>query len=369
MKDILLIVNSDFGRGNTIGARFAHIADELERQGKTFDIIARANYTDRQVYTPWYRNSIVRVLNAVRIYVFPTLDVRSFDIRVFDRYAHKQVRRLNCQYRVAHVGDSLPKVLSILKMLGVHNFLDVPIGHPAYSKHLAEQGIVVGAKFDSGEEFIAPSMKFVDQLIVPSQFVVDTLYFAGILKKYSIIPFGVDISDTISKKVHHEDLPVKFLFVGAVNMRKGIPYLLEAWRGIKGAELTLCGRVYKEVQDLIDIAPHTVTCTGFVNPADYFNQADVFVFPTLLEGSSKAVYEAMSYGLPVITTANAGSIIEDGKTGFIIPIADVDVLREKIQYFIDHKNEVTCMGNASRTVVSAYTWKKYATSVIQLYKL
>ncbi|MGY8954541.1 MAG: glycosyltransferase, partial [Flavobacteriales bacterium] len=50
---------------------------------------------------------------------------------------------------------------------------------------------------------------------------------------------------------------------------------------------------------------------------EYYMNADVFVLPSLCEGSATVIYEAMSFGLPIITTNNSGSIIENGNEGFI----------------------------------------------------
>ena len=60
-----------------------------------------------------------------------------------------------------------------------------------------------------------------------------------------------------------------------------------------------------------------------------FRQADIFVFPSLHEGSALCTYEALACGLPVITTANSGSVVRHGIDGFIVPIRDVEALTEK----------------------------------------
>jgi glycosyltransferase involved in cell wall biosynthesis len=64
--------------------------------------------------------------------------------------------------------------------------------------------------------------------------------------------------------------------------------------------------------------------------AKHYGWADVFVLPTLSEGSANVVYEALAAGLPVITTPNAGSIIRDGGNGFLVPIRDAGKLAEAI---------------------------------------
>ena len=107
---------------------------------------------------------------------------------------------------------------------------------------------------------------------------------------------------------------------------------------------------------------------GFVDLDKYFREAHVFVFPTLMEGSAKVVYEAASYGLPVITTFNAGSVIEDKKSGFIIPIGDVEALKEKMLYFYENPQEIVRMGKNAYNLIKNYSWQRYAQNVFEVLK-
>jgi glycosyltransferase involved in cell wall biosynthesis len=54
-----------------------------------------------------------------------------------------------------------------------------------------------------------------------------------------------------------------------------------------------------------------------------------FVFPSIEEGSALVTYEALAYGLLVVTTPNAGSVVRDGVEGFIVPICDPDAPVER----------------------------------------
>jgi glycosyltransferase involved in cell wall biosynthesis len=91
----------------------------------------------------------------------------------------------------------------------------------------------------------------------------------------------------------------------------------------------------------------------------YFQQADVFVYPSLHEGSALAIYEALASGLPVITTPNSGSVVRDGLDGFVVPIRDVEALKEKIVALCengDMRKEIEC--NARRRS-EQFTWEAY----------
>jgi glycosyltransferase involved in cell wall biosynthesis len=146
---------------------------------------------------------------------------------------------------------------------------------------------------------------------------------------------------------------------------------LEAWNkaNLENAELLICGRVYKTIKkEIKKYKNNNVQFLGFVNAGSYLKQSHVFVFPTLLEGSAKSVYEAMSYGLPVITTENAGSIIEDRKSGFIVPIGDSDYLAEKMLYLNDNLVEAKKMGLYALNLIKGYSWQNYANKVLKCYQ-
>jgi glycosyltransferase involved in cell wall biosynthesis len=79
------------------------------------------------------------------------------------------------------------------------------------------------------------------------------------------------------------------------------------------------------------------TCTGIVPRSEvheHFKWADVFLFPSRSEGSATVTYEALAAGLPVITTLNSGSIVEDGLSGFIVPVGDVEAIVERLERFM-----------------------------------
>jgi glycosyltransferase involved in cell wall biosynthesis len=370
---ILLIVNSDIGRGNTIGFRFGKIAVELKNRGIDFSILARANYSDFKAKTPFYKNYLARFFNALRIYLFPFLNFRKFDVLFFDRFVLRQLKNMG-DWDLVHLGEYLPKSMEFLKNKGIKIFLDIPIGHHKYSQYLQEKGFKMDGEIGEMPDYLDKAINLSDVIVAPSLFVKKTLDMAGFSnKKIAIVPFGADLSkdfiaDDIKKRLTKE--PLKFIFSGAVNYRKGINFLLKAWdeANLEDAELLICGRVYKTIKkEIKKYKNNNVKFLGFVDVKEYLRSSHVFVFPTLLEGSAKSVYEAMSYGLPVITTENAGSIVGDGKDGFIINIGDIESLKEKILYFYNNHNKIEEMGISAFRKVKQYTWENYGQNVINLY--
>lgn len=96
--------------------------------------------------------------------------------------------------------------------------------------------------------------------------------------------------------------------------------------------------------------------------AAYYRQCSVYVLPSYREGVPRTVQEAMSMGRAVITTDAPGcrETVQDGKTGFLVPVKDGKAVAEKMIYFIRNPEQVAVMGAASK----AYCDEKFAVEKI-----
>ncbi len=180
-----------------------------------------------------------------------------------------------------------------------------------------------------------------DQIVCASEFVKASLIEAGVqANKITVIALG-RLKNNSSHRIIERQIPqergdcLRILFVGAVGLRKGIPYLLEALRQIKGLIPFTCKIVgtldiqfqiiaeYRDVCDFVGQVPRS-------QMEVIYKWADVFVLPSICEGSAMVTYEALKWGLPIITTANSGSIVRDGIDGYIVPIRSSDTLANKL---------------------------------------
>ena len=91
--------------------------------------------------------------------------------------------------------------------------------------------------------------------------------------------------------------------------------------------------------------------------ADYYKQCSVYVLPSYREGTPRTVLEAMSMGRAVITTDAPGcrETVQNGETGFLVPVKDADALAEKMLAFIENPQWVSEMGAKS----AAYCRQKF----------
>ncbi len=210
-----------------------------------------------------------------------------------------------------------------------------------------------------------------DYISIPSDFVERSFIENGVPKEKLInIPFGVDLKkyDGIKMK---KDKKFRAIFVGQVSIRKGIHYLLKAWNelNLKDSELLIVGSILPDAKEIVNQykGNKNIKFTGFDDPKKYYPISDVFVFPSIEEGSALVTYEAMASGLPIIVTPNTGSIARNGKEGFIIPIRDVDKLKEKIEFMHDNQEVCEKMGKNARKYVEKFPWEEYSKKILEVY--
>ncbi len=99
-----------------------------------------------------------------------------------------------------------------------------------------------------------------------------------------------------------------------------------------------------------------------------YQNADVFVLPSLNEGMSNTVLEALACGLPVIVTRTGGSeIITDGREGFIVERESADAIRVALEHFIKSPEALVTMGAAARALAEKMSWHAVADQHEKLY--
>ena len=216
-------------------------------------------------------------------------------------------------------------------------------------------------------------IKMTDYFIVASSFTKQTLIENGANEnKIFIAPYGVDTTKYPFKERKGSNL-INFVFVGSYTERKGIYYLLSAAKKLElegyNFKLRMTGRAKYN--------PEMLTKYGLKNIEFYHNlshkqlidllhSSDVFVFPSLCEGFAFVIIEAMSTGLPIIsTTRTAGrDIVREGIDGFTINPSSVDELYEKMKYFITNPEQCSIMGKNAAATAKTITWDNFENKVI-----
>ncbi|MDJ0680783.1 MAG: glycosyltransferase [Xenococcaceae cyanobacterium MO_167.B52] len=173
---------------------------------------------------------------------------------------------------------------------------------------------------------------------------------------------------------------ITFLFLGKINQRKGIFDLLHALAMLPSvtrnkirAILAGSGEIEKaealakelNIESLVEFP-------GWVNIKqrdDFLAQANVFVLPSYNEGLPMALLEAMSWGLPVVTTPVGGitEVVTHYKTGLLVQPGSIQELAASMQILIDNESLRLSLGNAARKQASLLDTKNYSHELLNLY--
>lgn len=223
---------------------------------------------------------------------------------------------------------------------------------------------------------LALESSLADEILVASSYTKKTLIENGVSEnKITVVPYGVKINPDVNNNYVKPGAVFRFIYVGSMIQRKGIYDLLKAFDKIesKNVELVLCGRGFIDNNLLKEFKRNNIIVkTDLSNDALFkeLRNANVFVLPSLSEGFAHVILEAMAAGLPVITTPNTcgPDIIDEGKDGFIVPIRDAEILRQKIEWCIENPQSVSIMGDAAKNKAQQYTWERFDQNVIQFYE-
>jgi glycosyltransferase involved in cell wall biosynthesis len=166
------------------------------------------------------------------------------------------------------------------------------------------------------------------------------------------------------------------LFVGRLEREKGVPVLLEAWRGAnlgENAALVLAGE--GPLRSQVEHAGPGIEALGFV-PRDHlpslYAAADVLVLPsirteTFLEPWGLVVNEAMHQGTPAIVSdavgAAAGGLVQDGRNGLVAPQGDAEALAARIRSLALNPGLREGLGEAARHDVAPFTYAAWVSGM------
>jgi len=172
------------------------------------------------------------------------------------------------------------------------------------------------------------------------------------------IPYGVHVPD----EVGDEDEPASVLYVGRLSPEKNIDVIAEATEGLP--------RIVAGDGPLRALLPDTI---GFVGPDEVsklYGRAAVVVVVSSAEGLPNVVLEAMAHGKTVIATPVGGipTVIEDGKTGLLVPVRDTAALRAAIERALGDRELRRRLGRAARKRVEGYcSWNRVTDATLAVY--
>ena len=208
-----------------------------------------------------------------------------------------------------------------------------------------------------------------DVIICGSDYVKESIRsIGGPAEKCAVVPYGVDPEAFAPRERTSHAGALRALFVGTIQLRKGIQYLMEAARMLKDDSVTIraigasrvSSEATKQIRGVIDLVG-AVPRSGLQREYDW---ADILVLPSISEGSANVCYEALASGLPVITTPNAGSVVEDGVDGFVVPIRNAEAIAERLSMLAADRARVSRLSASAMRRAADFTWQKYGERLI-----
>ena len=209
------------------------------------------------------------------------------------------------------------------------------------------------------------------RFLVASSFTRDSLLEHGVNPaSISVVPYGVDLQrfrPDLQRTAPEPGTKLQLLFVGRINQRKGVKYLLEALKQFdpREVELTICGRVvdslslFKDNGVPINIRP-SVEAAELVRA---YQAADLFIFPSVVEGFAQVLLESLACGLPILATTHtaAPDLITEGVEGFIVEPRRPDLLVERISWCLKNRSALHEMRSRARATAEGFTWARFRT--------
>jgi alpha-maltose-1-phosphate synthase len=305
-----------------------------------------------------FRRSFGRLLQLQR------LDLEAWANHRFDEEVGRRLPNLSGIALVHAFEGSAEGTFQAAKRYGKITILDVPSAHEHFMELVGESAL----------PRVVQERMLADILLAPSDYVVNCLVSAGVPENHILkIPYGVDPETFRQKASMRSDDVFRAVFVGRIGRRKGVPQLLEAWRrlALPQAELLLVGEPDEDGRRLLKRYAGLYRFVGSHPKYEvhrFFQESDVFVFPSLAEGSAYVTYEALASELPVVTTPNSGSVIRDGIDGLIVGPGDVDGLCDRIRLLYDDPDLRRWMGAQGRELVRRhFTWRHYRRRISGVY--
>ncbi len=304
----------------------------------------------------------------------------------FDLATARAIQRRRPKAVYAYEGGAL-RAFRTAKRQGTVCIYELPSGYWRYDLELLREEAALRPEYADTIPILSHSADFLkdrdeelelaDHVIFPSDHVRRTLQRAPVsAEKFHKIAYGTDESNGPTRALgssHGRKLRV--LFVGALTQRKGIGYLLDAVKILgSSVQFTMVGPrngrsacIDAAVREhrWIPSIPHS-------GVLEEMAQHDVLVLPSLTEAYGLVILEALSRGLPVITTMSSGGpeIIREGQDGFFVPIRSAEAIAQKLELLNQDRDLLDHMSASAAQRAREFTWQAYrsllATTLTQI---
>ncbi|MGI8437868.1 MAG: glycosyltransferase family 4 protein [Chthoniobacterales bacterium] len=296
-----------------------------------------------------------------------------------DAARYLRARRESARIEVVYAyEDCALQSFQAARELGLRRVYDLPIAYWETAQRLLREEATrypeweptLGGTRDSEDKLARKTkeLELAELVVCPSNFVLESLPAGARSGKQCVVaPFGSPAA--CAPRAAREGGPLRVLFAGSLTQRKGLADLFAATNLLdsRAVELVVMGSLLQPLEWYRARAPRFTyePPRPHAEVLSLMQSCDVFVLPSLVEGRALVQQEAMACGLPLIATRNAGGedLIDEGETGFLVPIRSPEVLAEKISWCASHRGRVSGMGIAAQRRAAELTWRSYGDSV------
>ena len=295
----------------------------------------------------------------------------------FDRWVARRLRQSACRVFVG-VETCSAESLAVARDCGKVRVLDCPGIEAKFLDEMAAEaaatlGIATARQADSPamRERKRREIELADAILVCSE-AQARMFRAQNATNASlyVVPLWVDSHfwrpEEVERKTAQRTLRV--LFVGKINLRKGVPYLLEAVAECKAAALTLVGSVDDELRPFLKkhegkfklLPPCTKT-----ELRQHYRNHDLLVLPSLGDSFGFVAMEAMACGLPVVISENCGAPVPD--PSWRVTVMDSAMIARRLEYYAGNPRALEQDGQVARQFTLRFTPESYREKIKELY--
>lgn len=278
--------------------------------------------------------------------------------------------------------DGALETFRTAERLGIRRIYDLPIGYWRAARRILseeadrrpEWACTIEGLRDSPEKLSRKDeeLGMANRIVVASSFTAQTLGDCPFpISAVSMAAYGAGLPCE-EQPIDRRNGPLRVLFVGSLSQRKGIADVFESVRAVgRHAELTVIGRKTSVSCKPLDEAlarcrwipsmPHALILKEM-------RASDVLLFPSLFEGFGLVVVEALSQGLPVITTSHTcgPDVLEDGVEGFLVPTSNPLSITEKLELLACERDRRETMREAARRKALKISWANYRRRIVDI---
>ncbi len=256
-----------------------------------------------------------------------------------------------------------------------HGSMLLKTNEEIYLNLCKEEKIEPTVKFDKSYDDV---LKYGDKIICYSTNSKENLIKNGFEKEnIEIINLGSDAKNIKLKKNWDKKISKKLrlLCVADFTLMKGLQYMLKAYRNLLNegydVSLTLVGSLTLDVKKIIERdfkdIQNKINFVGHANPIKYYQNSDVFIFPSFTEGLPRVMLEAASYGLVLVST-EVFPLIENNISGIVVKKGSSKEIEDAIKYLFGDRKRIVKLKRASRKLAEKTDWDLFGKKLVKYVK-